>query len=59
MPEKYVQTFVKVFSRIPQQVIWKWDDPTHIPDNISENVHLVHWLPQQDLLGLIYRFEII
>lgn len=58
MPEKHIQTFVKVFSMIPQQVIWKWDDSTHIPDNVSENVHLVNWLPQQDLLGLICSFYV-
>lgn len=51
MPKKYVQTFVKVFSRIPQRVIWKWDDSSEIPENLSANVLLVDWVPQQDLLG--------
>jgi glucuronosyltransferase len=51
MPKKHVQTFVKVFSRIPQRVIWKWDDSSKIPENLSANVLLVDWLPQQDLLG--------
>lgn len=52
MPKKYVESFVKVFSKIPQRVIWKWDDPSNKPGGVSENVLLVDWLPQQDLLGL-------
>lgn len=52
MPTKNVETFIKVFSKIPQQVIWKWDDPNQKPENIPANVWMVDWLPQQDLLGL-------
>lgn len=49
MPSDTLQTFLKVFSRIPLQVIWKWEGD--IPDHTSPNVMMANWLPQQDLLG--------
>ncbi|XP_059353346.1 UDP-glucosyltransferase 2-like [Daphnia carinata] len=49
MPSHIFQTFVQVFSRLPQRIVWKWEK-----DNLSElpgNIKIVDWLPQQDLLG--------
>jgi glucuronosyltransferase len=52
MPEKLVKMFVDVFARIPQQVFWKWEKSSSILiDNLPNNVKIVNWLPQQDLLG--------
>jgi hypothetical protein len=52
MPVHIQETFLRVFSRLPQRIIWKWekDGQSQIPDN----VRLVDWLPQQDLLGKFY-----
>ncbi|XP_057375387.1 UDP-glycosyltransferase UGT5-like [Daphnia carinata] len=49
MPQELVDTFMRVFSKLPQRVIWKWE--ATIPANIPPNVMMVDWLPQQDLLG--------
>ncbi|XP_018024141.1 UDP-glucosyltransferase 2 [Hyalella azteca] len=49
MPEKFRQVFVKVFSTLPQRVIWKWDEAS-MP-GLPPNVKLAKWLPQQDILG--------
>ena len=52
MPTHIVEMFVRVFARIPQRVFWKWEK-TSIQDNLSDNVKIVDWLPQQDLLGFL------
>lgn len=49
MPKKIVDTFIRVFSKLPQRVVWKWEG--EIPKNVSPNIKMVSWLPQQDLLG--------
>uniref|UniRef100_A0A0P5LVW5 UDP-glucuronosyltransferase n=1 Tax=Daphnia magna TaxID=35525 RepID=A0A0P5LVW5_9CRUS len=49
MPQDLVDTFMRVFSKLPQRVIWKWE--AGIPDSIPPNIMMVDWLPQQDLLG--------
>lgn len=49
MPEHLRTAFVRAFSRLPQRVLWKWE-AGDIP-GLSSNVKIVHWLPQQDLLG--------
>jgi hypothetical protein len=56
MPKETVDTFFRVFTKLPQRVIWKWE--ADIPENIPPNIMMVDWLPQQDLLGIktIYRF---
>ncbi|XP_032792429.2 UDP-glycosyltransferase UGT5 [Daphnia magna] len=49
IPSVTLQTFLKVFSEIPQRVIWKWEG--EVPEDTPPNVVMADWLPQQDLLG--------
>ncbi|XP_046980091.1 UDP-glycosyltransferase UGT5-like [Schistocerca americana] len=48
-PQEWVQTFLTVFSKLKQQVLWKWENDT-MPGKPA-NVHLRKWFPQSDLLG--------
>lgn len=58
MPNETLKVFYKVFSQIPQRVIWKWEG--NIPEDISPNVLMVtDWLPQQDLLGDEILFHVL
>ncbi len=50
MPESVRVAFVKTFAKLKQKVIWKWEKDEGMSD-LSDNVKLVKWLPQQDLLG--------
>lgn len=52
MPEEMVQSFIKVFSRLPQRVIWQWKGTPR--SDLPSNVLAIPWLPQQDLLGDIF-----
>ncbi|XP_065223741.1 UDP-glucosyltransferase 2-like [Planococcus citri] len=47
MPVNVVNIFQNVFSNIPQRVLWKFEDPLR---NVPDNVMLVDWLPQRDIL---------
>ncbi|XP_051767820.1 UDP-glucuronosyltransferase 1-6-like isoform X1 [Ctenopharyngodon idella] len=49
MPKEKAAIFFKAFSMIPQRVLWRYTG--EIPDNVPENVKLMKWLPQNDLLG--------
>ncbi|KAK9966690.1 hypothetical protein ABG768_003787 [Culter alburnus] len=49
MPKEKAAIFFEAFSMIPQRVLWRYAG--EIPDNIPENVKLMKWLPQNDLLG--------
>ncbi|KAI9551886.1 hypothetical protein GHT06_022222 [Daphnia sinensis] len=49
MPKETLASFIRVFSKLPQQVIWKWE--AELPSNLPSNIKMVKWLPQQDLLG--------
>ncbi|ODN00425.1 UDP-glucuronosyltransferase 2C1 [Orchesella cincta] len=49
MPESKRKMILNVFSKLKQQVLWKWETET-MPD-LPKNVKLSKWLPQQDLLG--------
>jgi len=48
MPQEKLEIFVDAFKNLDMQVIWKWD--AEVP-NLSKNVMISSWLPQQDLLG--------
>lgn len=48
LPDQSKQAFINAFARIPQRVIWKFEDSI---DGLSDNVLLSKWLPQRDILG--------
>lgn len=49
MPDERRQMFFEAFRQIPQKVIWRYAGP--VPENIPENVKLMKWVPQNDLLA--------
>ena len=51
MPIEMLNSFVEVFSRLPQRVIWQWKGEQKM--DLPANIMTVGWLPQQDLLGII------
>ncbi|XP_028035371.1 UDP-glucuronosyltransferase 2B4-like [Bombyx mandarina] len=48
LPIEKIQIFIKVFSELPYDVIWKWNsaDKPQAP----EKIQFVKWVPQPDLL---------
>ncbi|XP_039290797.1 UDP-glycosyltransferase UGT5 isoform X4 [Nilaparvata lugens] len=48
IPDDKRDALVKVFSRLPQRVLWKWENDT-MPGK-SDNVKIVKWMPQRDIL---------
>ncbi|XP_044745298.1 uncharacterized protein LOC123307146 [Coccinella septempunctata] len=49
LPEKTKRDILRVFSKMPYRVIWKWED-----DRLEvklKNVMLVKWCPQNDILA--------
>ncbi|XP_034826577.2 UDP-glycosyltransferase UGT5-like [Maniola hyperantus] len=48
LPQEKIQAMIKVFSQLPYDVIWKCDQDS-MPGK-TENVKLVKWVPQPDLL---------
>ncbi|XP_031661546.1 UDP-glucuronosyltransferase-like [Oncorhynchus kisutch] len=49
MPEEKAMQFFDAFSKIPQRVVWRYTGV--VPENTPDNVRLMKWLPQNDLLG--------
>lgn len=50
MNKEKLQMFFNVFAKLKQKIIWKWESD-EIPAGKPENVHMVKWLPQADLLA--------
>ncbi len=48
MPAEMKSAFKEAFAQIPQRVVWKFEEPI---EDISDNVLVVEWLPQRDVLG--------
>ncbi|XP_050356521.1 UDP-glucosyltransferase 2-like isoform X2 [Nymphalis io] len=48
LPPAVIQMFVKVFSQLPYNVLWKWDKDV-LPGQ-TKNIKIFKWLPQSDLL---------
>ncbi|KAJ0171760.1 hypothetical protein K1T71_012523 [Dendrolimus kikuchii] len=48
LPPEKIQTINKVFSRLPYDILWKYD-LDELPGK-SKNVKLVKWVPQSDML---------
>lgn len=49
IPDDIRQEMVRGFAKLPQLVLWKWEDDS-INDIVSDNVYATSWLPQQDIL---------
>ncbi|XP_029971816.1 UDP-glucuronosyltransferase 1-1-like [Salarias fasciatus] len=49
LPQQTTSVFVEAFRQIPQKVIWRYTGP--IPENLPENVKMMSWVPQNDLLA--------
>lgn len=47
-PEK-IQVILKVFSKLPYQILWKFDNPDW--PGKPPNVRIEKWLPQNDILA--------
>ncbi|XP_035454641.2 UDP-glycosyltransferase UGT5 isoform X3 [Spodoptera frugiperda] len=48
LPAEKIQTLIKAFSKMPYDVLWKWDKD-ELPGK-SANIRISKWLPQSDLL---------
>ena len=48
--ERWTRLFADAFSRLPQKVIWRYDGGA-ANNSLGDNVKLVKWLPQLDLLS--------
>jgi len=47
--EDLLQLMAKAFSKLPQKILWKLKGTSKV--SISDNVKLLSWLPQNDILG--------
>jgi len=47
-PERQLKAFLKVFAKLPQKVLWKWE--TETMEGKPDNVMLIKWAPQFDIL---------
>ncbi|XP_047036556.1 UDP-glycosyltransferase UGT5-like [Helicoverpa zea] len=48
LPAEKIQMLVSTFSKMPYDVLWKWDKDV-LPGK-SDNIRISKWLPQSDLL---------
>nr|XP_053653646.1 UDP-glycosyltransferase UGT5-like [Cherax quadricarinatus] len=48
MPVQYRDLFIQAFRRLPQRVIWKYEEEL---EDVPDNVMISKWLPQQDILA--------
>jgi glucuronosyltransferase len=50
MPEATRKIFISAFSRLPQRVVWKWENASDGMPDLPPNVRLCAWLPP--MLGI-------
>ncbi|XP_063533659.1 UDP-glucosyltransferase 2-like [Cydia strobilella] len=48
LPPEKVQTIINVFSQLPYEVLWKWNQD-ELPGR-TKNIRISKWFPQSDLL---------
>ncbi|KAI5633118.1 UDP-glucoronosyl and UDP-glucosyl transferase domain-containing protein [Phthorimaea operculella] len=48
LPAEQIQMFISVFSKLPYDVLWKWNHAV-LPGK-TKNIRISKWLPQSDLL---------
>ncbi|XP_070508787.1 UDP-glycosyltransferase UGT5-like isoform X2 [Chironomus tepperi] len=48
MPDKTKMAIVNAFKRVPQTILWKWDEDEYTKS--ATNIHIRSWFPQIDIL---------
>ncbi|XP_045762871.1 UDP-glycosyltransferase UGT5-like isoform X2 [Maniola jurtina] len=48
LPPEKLQIFINVFSKLPYDVYWKWNDE-NLP-GLTKNIKVLKWFPQADIL---------
>ena len=48
------QSLLKIFGKLKQQVIWKFEEDL---EGVPSNIHLVKWAPQQSILSELFRIK--
>lgn len=51
MPQTLRHLLIQTFARLPYHVLWKYEGNGADIADLSSNVKLSRWLPQQDILG--------
>ncbi|XP_072171606.1 UDP-glucuronosyltransferase 2C1-like [Diadema setosum] len=46
-----MEKFVRAFAALPQLVVWQMQDEPPASLQLSDNIRIVSWMPQNDLLG--------
>ncbi|RVE57726.1 hypothetical protein OJAV_G00202130 [Oryzias javanicus] len=49
MPAEKAKQFFDAFRQIPQRVLWRYTG--ELPDDLPQNIKVMKWLPQNDLLA--------
>lgn len=49
IPQSQIQIIVKVLSKLPYDVLWKWDGEEIARE--ANNIKISKWFPQSDLLS--------
>ncbi|KAM9323021.1 UDP-glucuronosyltransferase 1A1-like [Pholidichthys leucotaenia] len=49
LTDNITAVFLEAFRQIPQKVIWRYTGK--VPENVPENVKMMEWVPQNDLLA--------
>ncbi|XP_064634136.1 UDP-glucuronosyltransferase 1A1-like [Lineus longissimus] len=50
-PDKVVDTLIESFKNIRYKVVWKWNKSSLLSREVPNNVLVVDWIPQNDILG--------
>ncbi|KAK9746317.1 UDP-glucoronosyl and UDP-glucosyl transferase [Popillia japonica] len=48
IPQYFIETMLEAFSHLPYRILWKMDEI--MPEYQSNNIHMVTWVSQQDVL---------
>lgn len=57
LPQEKQQQILKAFSKIPYNVLWKWENDKL--ENKPKNVMIRKWFPQNDILGIFLKLCVI
>lgn len=55
LPPQKISSILKGLSRLKENVLWKFEAKL---ENIPDNVKILNWLPQSDILGM-FRFILV